>query len=871
MPIGNGEMGMNVWVEENGDLFMLVSRTDAWSEACRLLKVGRVRVRLTPNPFTKGLPFRQELVLHDGKIVIKAADMTLTLSMVPTSGSGIDIACLEGKGKTVRRLEVGFDVWRNTRRELKGEELGSSWTMKDSPFPVWESADILTSGRSWMMVRHENESSVAPFTLKHQSLDQFANLVQDPMAGRTFGMIVGSPDTGLYRSEGVLALRESNFKVNIASFATKRPIEELQIALEGATKVKSVDKACAAWWKKFWDRSYIFVRGEDQLTIPSTTHKLRVGADSSGGNLFRGSMKEPVYFDRALTPKELANLAASGHSSTRGLPATTATFKPVRDVKKDGDDFKFLDGYLEAEAAAHTPKGFTAAAWIYQSSQNPVGRIFDRLTAGQADGWLFDTHPGRSLRLIVGSTEISAPNIVKPEEWTHVTAVVDPQRGAFIYRNGLLVASRAVDSSRSPITSAYVLQRYITACGGRGQFPIKFNGSIFTVEPTDLGFNQNPDWRRWGGDYWWQNTRLPYASMVASGDPEMLNSLFRMYEAVVPICEARAKSYHGVRGAYFPETMNIFGLYSNSDYGWKRDGIAANVVQSPWWMYAWNQGPELVMLMLDYFDATGDQAFCRERLWPMADSVLAYFESRFTEGGKMRISPTQAVETYWEDVVNDTPTVAGLHSIVDRLVRVPGADMERLRKLKASLPAIPIKDGKIAAAESFSPKRSNVENPETYAIWPFRLYGVGRPDLEMARKTFRERIERSNSGWQYEGQQAATLGLTEDAKASLLSKVQNSNSKYRWPATWGPNYDWLPDQCHGGNIMTTLQTMVLQEVGDKLYVLPAWPSEWDVKFRLHASRATVVTAEYRKGKLISVAVTPKSRQVDVVLGDGLNP
>ena len=42
MPIGNGEVGLNLWVEEDGDLLFYVSRTDAWSEICRLLKLGRI-------------------------------------------------------------------------------------------------------------------------------------------------------------------------------------------------------------------------------------------------------------------------------------------------------------------------------------------------------------------------------------------------------------------------------------------------------------------------------------------------------------------------------------------------------------------------------------------------------------------------------------------------------------------------------------------------------------------------------------------------------------------------------------------------------------------------------------------------------------
>ncbi|MCX7827194.1 MAG: hypothetical protein N2689_16820, partial [Verrucomicrobiae bacterium] len=86
--------------------------------------------------------------------------------------------------------------------------------------------------------------------------------------------------------------------------------------------------------------------------------------------------------------------------------------------------------------------------------------------------------------------------------------------------------------------------------------------------------------------------------------------------------------------------------------------------------------------------------------------------------------PTQAVETYWFDVVNDTPTVAGLQAVLDRLLAlpkdaVPAGDREFWAKMKAAAPPVPVRteDGKsfIPPAEKFDPKRSNVENPELYA------------------------------------------------------------------------------------------------------------------------------------------------------------
>ena len=41
MPLGNGDVGINAWVEPSGDLVFYVSKTDAWDENARLCKIGR--------------------------------------------------------------------------------------------------------------------------------------------------------------------------------------------------------------------------------------------------------------------------------------------------------------------------------------------------------------------------------------------------------------------------------------------------------------------------------------------------------------------------------------------------------------------------------------------------------------------------------------------------------------------------------------------------------------------------------------------------------------------------------------------------------------------------------------------------------------
>jgi hypothetical protein len=55
----------------------------------------------------------------------------------------------------------------------------------------------------------------------------------------------------------------------------------------------------------------------------------------------------------------------------------------------------------------------------------------------------------------------------------------------------------------------------------------------------------------------------------------------------------------------------------------------------------------------------------------------------------------------------------------------------------------------------------------------------------------------------------------------------------------------------------------LQTEGDQIFLLPAWPKEWDVKFKLHAPRQTTIQGVVTNGALVSYAVTPEYRRGDV--------
>ena len=52
MPIGNGETALNVWALQSGEILFYIARTDAWTGNDRLSKLGRIKIKLTPNPFS---------------------------------------------------------------------------------------------------------------------------------------------------------------------------------------------------------------------------------------------------------------------------------------------------------------------------------------------------------------------------------------------------------------------------------------------------------------------------------------------------------------------------------------------------------------------------------------------------------------------------------------------------------------------------------------------------------------------------------------------------------------------------------------------------------------------------------------------------
>jgi len=65
--------------------------------------------------------------------------------------------------------------------------------------------------------------------------------------------------------------------------------------------------------------------------------------------------------------------------------------------------------------------------------------------------------------------------------------------------------------------------------------------------------------------------------------------------------------------------------------------------------------------------------------------------------------------------------------------------------------------------------------------------------------------------------------------------------------------------------MIGLQEMIMQVDDRKIYLLPAWPKNWNGKFKLHAPYQTTIQAEIKNGEISNLVVLPENRRKDIII------
>ena len=453
---------------------------------------------------------------------------------------------------------------------------------------------------------------------------------------------------------------------------------------------------------------------------------------------------------------------------------------------------------------------------------------------------------------------------------------------SFIYTQK---SNTATKDSVYQIGQNYQLFRYMLGCNAYGKYPTKFNGGLFTVDPvyTNSELNFTPDFRNWGGGTMTQqNQRLVYFPMLKSGDFDMMDSQLDYYLSLQKNAELRSQVYWNHQGAAFTEQLENFGLPNPAEYDWKRPADYDPGMQyNAWLEYQWDTVFEFCNMMLEqHLYAKKDVKKYNNFIL----SCLRFFDEHYQYLAKKRgrktldanghlvLYPGSGVETY-KMANNANSTISALKVISEKLLKVSSKELseEEIDYLKAFQTRIPpLNFREINHKKVLSPAKSwerinNTEAAQLYPVFPWKLYGIGQPDLEVAQNTYfldEDVLKfRSYVGWKQDNIFAARLGLTEEASKYNLLKM--ANSERRFPAFWGPGFDWVPDHNWGGSGMIGMQDMLLQESNGSILLFPAWPKNWNVHFKLHATQNTTVEAKLENGKLEIIKVVPESRKKDI--------
>lgn len=249
MPLAGGNLGLNVWVENN-DLLFLIGSPNCMDEGGMQVKLGLVRLHFDQPVFAK--EFRQELRLQESEIIVSGrspAGGRLEVRMwCEVDQPVIHVDMDSGEP---RMLTVSHETWSG--HEAVHHEGGFEW------FKRLPEANPRRLGE-----------------MQSQGMEPYSNSVPDPLSRLTLGGRLDAP--------GLIPLPSTNgifnrMETKVTSVATATPVKGISLAFtlrmeqdESTASWKSALAASAArvkastresraaaldWWSRFWDRSHI--------------------------------------------------------------------------------------------------------------------------------------------------------------------------------------------------------------------------------------------------------------------------------------------------------------------------------------------------------------------------------------------------------------------------------------------------------------------------------------------------------------------------------------------------------------------------------------------------------------------------------------
>ena len=332
MPLGNGDIALNVWTEPGGDIVLLLAKSDAWSENGQLLKLGRVRVKLTPNPFVSPVAFTQTLKLEKGEIQLQAGKNTTHIWV----DANHPVIHLEVRAEHPLQLEAKSELWR-----LKPYRLGLEAVSRAGFFEWGNNPDGLAFGPDTILPAqndqvswcHFNTDSIYPLVFQKEHLESLLSKYPDPLLHRCFGVTMkgqglSSSDDQTLKSAG----SSKTFRLDLYVLTQQADSPETwQAALNkemvsiSASNIQVAWKAHERWWTEFWNRSWIQVGGTPEAGQISQSYAIQRFMTACAGRGAQRSREAPATKCPCRSASRILPTGKCGCSQIQGVLSTTLT------------------------------------------------------------------------------------------------------------------------------------------------------------------------------------------------------------------------------------------------------------------------------------------------------------------------------------------------------------------------------------------------------------------------------------------------------------------------------------------------------------------------------------------------------------------
>src|SRR5665213_547952 len=201
MPCGCGDIGLNIWVE-NGELYFYISKSGTFDENNTFLKLGRIGVKLSPNPFN-GAKFSQRLNLPDGSVIINGANNNLHSAIKVWVDVYRSVIHVEIVSNQPVKTEADYESWRYRDRETNGTENNQSSMKWSKDGEVRTLKDHIDFKNNTVLFSHQNkDTTVFDATVREQGLEAVKAEMFNPLRHLIFGGVLkgnGMQPAGTYK------------------------------------------------------------------------------------------------------------------------------------------------------------------------------------------------------------------------------------------------------------------------------------------------------------------------------------------------------------------------------------------------------------------------------------------------------------------------------------------------------------------------------------------------------------------------------------------------------------------------------------------------------------------------------------------------